>query len=225
MEPTEQEKAQSEINAILNDKSHAMYERFHRSDPEAITYVNKLWERTAVQQPETPPPPPTTPQIGNTSGQGQPPGVDPGAIAAQKSDSDVANEQKLATDHLIQTLGASEAGITVKDAREVFGRLFERNNDGDQAMLAQIETSIGNDPTVILHLASLKGKLAGLGPSLDGATVARMSHDEKLGRAVSATVALFGSLESPLVKRLEKLFPDELSQAEAINWLASKNFR
>src|SRR5215471_2941326 len=69
---TPQEQAQAEINSILNDKGHAMYERFHRSDPAAIEHMNRLWEQTSVPEP-TPPPqapqpePPKTPAAENWS--------------------------------------------------------------------------------------------------------------------------------------------------------------
>jgi hypothetical protein len=212
------DEAQKEIHEIMHSDSHPMHERFTKSHPDAIEHMNKLWEATAVSPPAEPVPP-GAPVPAPQASPNRPP------LNLGPTESDIANERRLAETHLIETLGAREAGEAVRNAREVFGQLFQRDNASDQAMLARIEMSIGNDVEVITHLAGLRGKLAGLGPSLDVATVARMSQDEKLSRAVAATVALLGSLDSPLVRRLEKFFPDGQSQLELMNWLASKNFR
>jgi hypothetical protein len=213
------QEAQAQIAAVLADKSDS----FHRSDPERIKFMNGLWEATAVPPPaEAVPPPPPQPGVASApqaSPNGPPLNLGP-------SENDIANERRLAETHLVETLGAREAGETVKTAREIFNSLVERTNAGDQAFLDLFAgAGLGNDPQLIVHLAGLKGKLANLGPSLDTATVSRMPEQERLGRAVAATVALLGSLDSPLVKRLERLFPDGESQLQVMNWLASKNFR
>jgi hypothetical protein len=217
------DEAQKEIREIMYSGTHALHEKFTQSHPDAITRLNELWSQTAVPDPQPPPqPPPPQPGIApapQASPNGPPLNLGP-------SESDIANERRLAEMHLVETLGPAQAGEAVRNAREVFNSLVQKTNAGDQAFLDLfVGAGLGNDPSLIVHLAGLKGKLANLGPSLDAATVSRMPEQERLGRAVAATVALLGSLDGPLVKRLEKLFADPESQSEIMNWLASKNFR
>jgi hypothetical protein len=202
---------------------HEDFKQNFAHKPELREKLDSLFKSRWPEPPSGPPPNPAPPQPGGTLGKGPGEIVDPRATSGENIG---AEERRVAEQHLIQTLGASEAGSTVAAAREVFGSLVDRNNAGDQAFLTLFEgAGLGNDPELVVRLSQLRGKLPALGPSLDRVAMARMSPDEKLGRAISAVTAILGPLNSPFVRRLERLFPDQQSQSEILDFLASKNFR
>jgi hypothetical protein len=42
--------AKKEIDAVMYDKNNPWHERFLKSDPSAIRYLNSLWEKTGETQ-------------------------------------------------------------------------------------------------------------------------------------------------------------------------------
>jgi hypothetical protein len=216
------ETALKEFTEVGGVHHEAFRSNFVRA-PELKEKFDALFKSRWPEPPPGPPPNPASqPPAGNTSPEGQGENV----RLNDASENLGIEERRIAEQHLIQTLGASEAGSTVASAREVFNSLVDKTHTGDQAFLGLLESvGLGNDPELIVHLAGLKGKLSVLGPSLDAVALSKMSPDERLSRAVASAVAILGPLDSPFVKRLERLFPDEQSQSEILDFLASKNFR
>jgi hypothetical protein len=48
--PTDAENARREIDSIMFDKNNLWHERWLKSDPAAIRYLNELWARTGATE-------------------------------------------------------------------------------------------------------------------------------------------------------------------------------
>jgi hypothetical protein len=218
------DEAKAEIHEIMYSGTHALHEKFTQSHPDAITRLNELWSQTAVPPPAEPVPPtqpqpgtPPPPQAGGSKGKGPSPGINPGAIVAQKSDADLAAERKISIDHLISVHGPAEAGSITRAAQETVAKLCTTGADQE---VYDVLDKLGNDVELIEHAAGLRGKLN----NLRTVDTTRMTEQELRSRAVVAVVHLFGGIETPLTRKFEAFFPDQASQERLERWLASKEF-
>jgi hypothetical protein len=198
---SDQQKAEAEIHNVMYDKNHVMYERFHRSDPEVVRYVNLLWEKTAAPEPQ----PPSAPQVSI-----------PDQIAAAQSKVDA---EKRSVDNLIAEVGPIEAAARQKAADETVCQLCDPSSQADQEFV-NVLLQLRPDP-------EFRDRASSIRPKLNARTVdiSRMSTAELRARVDANLQELFGGKDTPLMRKFEKYFPTEASQSRLFYWLASKNFR
>jgi hypothetical protein len=213
---TPQEEAQKEIDAVMHDQAHPLYERFHRSDPQAIERMNELWKATAVPQPESPPnPPPIVPTDAAPGPSG------PGEIFVPGTHSIETGDAEIAEAHLKAQWG-SAYDENFKQMEAGRDSIFNRSDRSDEVIYdAVINSPLVNNPQALELLRTIgREPLSPNVADIRGLTPPQKEQmaDVAAGYLLRST-GLPADSSHPILRELDRLVSEgKLSKQQVVDW-------